>query len=623
MKRIRRFGAILLAVLWTLTSLYGAKTTVLAAEDPKGYIIMSIEKLTLGQGYIMEPQRVPYYSGETLAQVLDRTLADLGRDYEHTGSLTSGFYLSSIQDLNRASIQDTIPAYILDMWRSVKAAAPATKPIVYTDTNDPDYLGEYDYYGQSGWMYSVNNAFPPVGAGQTSAADGLVVRWQFSVIGLGGDLGGGGTTAAGTVTHMNRTELYTVMAAVRADKNLMADTKVRASYDKALELSRDITVEKEALQEYLDVMKKALGDNQITELKLPDSDNGTRTYEYGTTLETASAGLPDYLIATVDDESKIITGVTWTLDSEFGAPGSYQFRPVLPEKYSRYTLTAELPMIQVTVRPPDGDVTEDAQLDIRDVSRMAASAGRTDRTLCDLDGSGVTAWNDFRLLLNILGDKALAVTDTPGAALNVTFDRETYQAGETATATLSASEESSFDTFSTLLTYDTSKLTFQSVKLTEPLLETGILETEEGLQFGGASLEGALPGGEIATVTFTVQEDGDAEMAVKPEQTALLTSGYYLNVDTSALAAYAMMPEEVKYGDLNGDGEINRDDIEVMIQYWNEELELTEEQKILADLNGDGQVDVMDIALMIQYYNNAIDRFPVEINEAKSMSGGE
>ena len=84
-------------------------------------------------------------------------------------------------------------------------------------------------------------------------------------------------------------------------------------------------------------MKKALGDNQITELKLPDSDSGIRTYDYGTTLETASAGLPEYLVATVDGESKIITGVTWVLDSEFGAPGTYQFRPVLPEKYNRYT----------------------------------------------------------------------------------------------------------------------------------------------------------------------------------------------------------------------------------------------------------------------------------------------
>ena len=622
MKRIRRFGAILLAVLLTIIPLCSTVATVHAAE-PQGYIVMSIEKLTLGQGYIMEPQRVPYYSGETLAQVLDRILKDLGRDYEYTGSLTSGFYLSSIRDPNRASIQNTIPSYILDMWNSVKAAAPATKPIVYTDTNDPEYLGEYDYYGQSGWMYSVNNAFPPVGAGQTSAADGLVVRWQFSIIGLGGDLGGGGTTSAGTVTHMNRTELYTVMAAVRADKNLMADTKVRAAYDKALELSRDITVEKEALQEYLDVMKKALGDNQITELKLPDSDSGIRTYEYGTTLETASAGLPEYLVATVDGESKIITGVTWTLDSEFGAPGTYQFRPVLPEKYNRYTLTAELPMIKVTVRPPDGDVTEDAQLDVRDVSRMAASAGRTDRPLCDLDGSGATSWNDFRLLLNRLVDKALVVTDTPGAALSVAFDKETYQAGETATATIAAPEGMSFDTFSALLAYDTEKLTFQSVKLTEPMLETGILETEEGLQFGGASLEGALSGGAIATVAFTVHGDSSAEAVIVPEQTALLTSGYYLNVDASVMAVYAMTLEELKYGDLNGDGEINMDDAAMLIGYCNGVQELTEEQQAAAELNGDSVLNIEDAVLLIKYCNNVISRFPVEINEAKSMSGGE
>lgn len=622
MKRIRRFGAILLAVLLTIIPLCSTVATVHAAE-PQGYIVMSIEKLTLGQGYIMEPQRVPYYSGETLAQVLDRTLTDLSRNYEHTGNLTSGFYLSSIQDPNRASIQNTIPSYILDMWNSVKAAAPATKPIVYTDIAEPDYLGEYDYYGQSGWMYSVNNAFPPVGAGQTSAADGLVVRWQFSIIGLGGDLGGGGTTSAGTVTHMNRTELYTVMAAVRADKNLMADTKVRAAYDKALELSRDITVEKEALQEYLDVMKKALGDNQITELKLPDSDSGIRTYDYGTTLETASAGLPEYLVATVDGESKIITGVTWVLDSEFGAPGTYQFRPVLPEKYNRYTLTAELPMIKVTVRPPDGDVTEDAQLDVRDVSRMAASAGRTDRPLCDLDGSGVTAWNDFRLLLNTLGDKALAVTDTPGASLNVSFDKEKYQEGETATATIAAPEDMSFDTFSALLAYDTEKLTFQSVKLTEPLLETGILKTKEGLQFGGASLEGALSGGAIATVTFTVHGDNSAEAVIVPEQTALLTSGYYLNVDASVMAAYAMTLEELKYGDLNGDGEINMDDAAMLIGYCNGVQELTEEQQAAAELNGDSVLNIEDAVLLIKYCNNVISRFPVEINEAKFMSGGE
>lgn len=51
--------------------------------------------------------------------------------------------------------------------------------------------------------------------------DGMVVRWQFSLIGYGGDLGGSSSTAAGSRSFMDRTELYTVLAAVRADEGLM------------------------------------------------------------------------------------------------------------------------------------------------------------------------------------------------------------------------------------------------------------------------------------------------------------------------------------------------------------------------------------------------------------------
>ena len=621
MKHTKRVGAILLALLLAVSVLCGTASTAYADNKPDGYVVMSVEKLTLGQGFILEPQRVPYYAGENLAQVLDRALASVGRGYQYARSLTDGFYLSAVEDPNRTSIADTIPAYIRDMWAAARAANPGTKPIAYTDTNEPEYLGEFDYYEQSGWMYSLNDSFPPVGASATSAADGLVVRWQFTLIGLGGDLGGGGTTAAGSVSHMNRTELYTVLAAVRADEHLMADGTVRAAYDKALELSCDITVEKETVQPYLDVMKKALGDNQITEVKLSSNESGVRSYAYGTTLEEASQGLPAYLLATIDGKNKIITDVTWTLDSEFGAPGTYQFRPVLPEKYGRYTLTAELPMMQVTILPPTGDMNGDALLDVRDISRMAASAGRPDRPLCDLDVSGITSWNDFRLLLNILGDSVLDTTDAPKTALAVDFDKENYHAGDTATATIRTPEDS-FDTFSTLLTYDADKLTFQSLQLTEPLLETAMLETEGGLRFGGASLEGAAQSGVIATVTFTVLADGPAEAQALPEYTALLLSGYYVNVSAADLTTLTL-PEVVLYGDLNGDCEISVDDAVLLAMYCNGQKMLTDEQLACADLNGDGKISLIDAALLIQYCNGLIDSFPVSINDQKSVLGGD
>ena len=615
MKYAKRLGAILLALLLTAAAVCGTVPTAYAADEPDGYVVMSVEKLTLGQGFIMEPQRVPYYAGENLAQVLNRALTGLGRKYENTGSLADGFYLAAVEDPNRPSIGTTIPSYILDMWAAVKAADPGTKAIAHTDTSAPDYLDEFDYYKQSGWMYSVNNSFPPVGAAAANAANGLVVRWQFSLIGLGGDLGGGGTTAAGNVEHMNRTELYTVLAAVRANKYLMEDETVKAAYDKALELSRDITMNAEDVQMYLNTMKKALGNNQITEVKLSANESGVRSYAYGTTLEEASQGLPTYLLATIDGENKIITDVTWALDSEFGAPGTYQFRPVLPEKYGRYTLTAELPMMRVTVLPPTGDMNGDALLDVRDISRMAASAGRTDRAICDLDDSGTVAWNDFRLLLKTLGDSVLETNGAPETVLTVDFDKTSYQKGDTAIATIRTPPEASFDTFSTLLTYEADKLAFRSLQLTEPLMETAMLETEGGLCFGGASLEGAAQSDVIATVTFTVLADGPAEAQTAPEQTALLLSGYYVNVSATDRMALLAMPEVVLYGDLNGDGEIDITDAGLLIQYCNGMRELTEEQLAAVDLDGDGEISMDDAALLIRYCNGLINSFPVSIND--------
>lgn len=611
MTKAKRLGAILLALLLTVSTLWGTVSTAYAADEPDGYVVMSVEKLTLGQGFIMEPQRVPYYKGENLAKVLDRALTSIGREYEYTRSLEDGFYLAAVEDPDRPSIGTTIPSYILDMWAAAKAVSPNIKAIAHTDTSDPDFLGEFDYYSQSGWMISVNNSFPPVGAAAISAADGLVVRWQFSLIGLGGDLGGGGTTAAGNVEHMNRTELYTVLAAVRADKYLMEDETVKAAYDKALELSRDITMNAEDVQTYLNTMKKALGDNQITEVKLSANESGVRSYAYGTTLEEASQGLPTYLLAIIDGENKIITDVTWALDSEFGAPGTYQFRPVLPEKYSRHTLTAELPMMRVTVLPPTGDMNGDALLDVRDISRMAASAGRTDRAICDLDDSGTVAWNDFRLLLKTLGDSVLEINGAPETVLAVDFDKTSYQKGDTAIATIRTPPEASFDTFSTLLTYEADKLAFQSLRLTEPLMETAMLETEGGLRFGGASLEGAAQSDVIATVTFTVLADGPAEAQTAPEQTALLLSGYYVNVSATDRMALLAMPEVVLYGDLNGDGEIDIRDVSQLVLYCNGYITLSPGTLAAADVSGDGKVTVEDIELLVQYCNALIDSFPV------------
>ncbi len=53
-----------------------------------------------------------------------------------------------------------------------------------------------------------------------------------------------------------------------------------------------------------------------------------------------------------------------------------------------------------------------------------------------------------------------------------------------------------------------------------------------------------------------------------------------------------------RVGDINNDGKIDKEDIELLEDYINGEGELTEEQKANADLNGDGKIDKKDLQIL-------------------------
>ena len=111
-----------------------------------------------------------------------------------------------------------------------------------------------------------------------------------------------------------------------------------------------------------------------TELQLPTYEqDAVRRYDFGTVQETVMQDFPDYLRATVDGKSKILTGITeWRVDRVFGAPGTYAFTPVLPERYKNYTVVCDYPDIQVTVLPPAGDMNGDGAVSIADAELLAA-----------------------------------------------------------------------------------------------------------------------------------------------------------------------------------------------------------------------------------------------------------
>lgn len=575
----KRIGALLLALLLTVSAVCGMAAPAYADTEPAGYVVMSVEKLTLGQGFIAEPQKVAFYKGETLAQVLDRLLTAENREYLHTGALTSGFYLSDIQDADRGIV--TIPSYIYAM-------IPAEKTISPRDSS-PAYLGEYDYYHQSGWMYSLNNAFPDVGAGNVAAQDGMVVRWQFTLVGYGGDLGNSNPSAQSPRTFMDRTKLYTVLASLRGSEALKVGGR-KECYDDLLKKSTDITWEmsSEDIDE-LNTLVAALGGNKVTDIQLPTHESGVKTVAYGTTQDAATADFPTYLRATVDGKSQILTGITeWRLDYEFGAPGAYRFYPVLPEKYSSFTvLNGVYPAMTVVVEPPSGDINGDGLLDVRDVSRLADLLGQTGTPLCDIDGSGVVAWNDLRLLAAELGSNALTV---PQDAPVLTAIPST-----TGTATVTVPVGTEYDT---VLVSAPEGVTLSSV--------TDLLTAaDSGRALCAVSMDGAAAEDITLTYTGTVGESEEI-------QVVLLRSGRYVTTAASTYAALVSLPVGILYGDVNGDGTVDVSDAMLLLQYCNEQIMLTPRQLEVCDVDGNGTVSLRDAGLLIQYVNGLIDRLPAD-----------
>ncbi|OME30856.1 S-layer protein [Paenibacillus odorifer] len=175
-----------------------------ASSTLKGYVTVAVEKFTVGQGYIKEPIKVPIYEGDNGASLITRALGD--GNYRYLGNIDSGFYLSEVKDSGRSEVN--IPQYILDMI-SADGNTVGTKA-------DPEWLSQFDYTSMSGWMYAVNNVFPPFGMTDYKPQDGDIIRTQFTTYGYGSDLGGCGEIP---VQLANKDALTAEIAEINSDPN--------------------------------------------------------------------------------------------------------------------------------------------------------------------------------------------------------------------------------------------------------------------------------------------------------------------------------------------------------------------------------------------------------------------
>ena len=189
----------ILSLLLALVMLLGLLPTAALAANEPFTVTISMEGLTLGQGFYLEPRtytldqinkltRGAPLIGDTVftednivaAAALIAMLNEENIAYHTTGAALSGFYLSEAEGLDTGEVN--VPQVIVE-------GSGLSADDLTADGNDDEWLGEFDYSNMSGWMITVNNFMITRGAGDWPINSGDVIRWQFTLYGYGADLG--------------------------------------------------------------------------------------------------------------------------------------------------------------------------------------------------------------------------------------------------------------------------------------------------------------------------------------------------------------------------------------------------------------------------------------------------
>lgn len=263
--------------------------------------IVSIERFTLGEGYLVKPYVIEYPAEYNAAQMLDQMMMENDLSYDYKGTLKSNFYLASIDDADTGILD--VPQCLRKMVYS--DGSPAEDPVdsVFFTNDEFPALGEFDYSMQSGWMYTVNGEFPNVGFSQKYLEDGDVVRVQFTLIGLGADLGSSGGSGLKAINVADKTELTRLLA---------EGTYAKEKYDYAIKIAEKLDAAQAEVDECIKILS---GEEVIPET--PDKPDNPETPEpvqpaelksiklsYEQTIYSGKAKVPG--VTVVDNNGKIL-----------------------------------------------------------------------------------------------------------------------------------------------------------------------------------------------------------------------------------------------------------------------------------------------------------------------------
>ena len=191
---MNKFMKRILSVVLALAMVLSTMTITFADEAKVVKVTMTIERFTIGQGFLVEPVTVEVNEGASVKDVLVKVAAEKELTMDASTS-DYGFYLNTISYADTGVVN--IPQQILDM-PDIDADYGGGNVYHYdAPTNDSSNvlfednqkLGSGSYSEMSGWLYSINNKESANGMDAQPVADGDVIRVQFSVYAGGADLG--------------------------------------------------------------------------------------------------------------------------------------------------------------------------------------------------------------------------------------------------------------------------------------------------------------------------------------------------------------------------------------------------------------------------------------------------
>lgn len=187
--------------------------------------------------------------------------------------------------------------------------------------------------------------------------------------------------------------------------------------------------------------------------------------------------------------------------------------------------------------------------------------------------------------------------------------------GEQITVPIRITDNQGFTNFAISLEYDPEKLELISINTTDeqnPFLCGSMVSTNidwknaDGKSCGYivSAFENAVSGdGILFTATFQVSQDLDDYTTVTPVAHYVRNNSAVFSIFEAITAS--VTPGTIKAivaGDVTGDGMVEYDDVMKVYKASLGEVNLTEEEKLLADINGDQTIDNLDVEEIYRIY---------------------